>query len=109
MTEKEFNDSMADNKNEFEALKRSALEAKTQDELNKISKRRDELNVEKGRIMAYARRKSPTGRGTSLPLLPRRPITEQRNVVHCSAKPTLRLSWDSTISTNVLRSSLPRL
>lgn len=51
MTEKEFNDSMADNKNEFEALKRSALEAKTQEELNKISKRRDELNVEKGRII----------------------------------------------------------
>ena len=50
MTQKEYNDKITDLNGEFDALKRSALEAKTQDELNKISKRRDELNVEKGRI-----------------------------------------------------------
>ena len=50
MTEKEYNDKMTDLNGEFDALKRSALEAKSQDELNKISKRRDEPNTEKGRI-----------------------------------------------------------
>ena len=50
MTQKEYNDKMTDLNGEFDSLKRSALEAKSQDELNKISKRRDELNVEKGRI-----------------------------------------------------------
>ena len=50
MTEKEFNDKITDLKNEYDGLKRSALEAKGTDELNKISARRDEINTEKGRL-----------------------------------------------------------